>query len=198
MSIKAERKLILEEQRRKAILGAALGMFFENGYRNTKMEDIAKAAGISKGLIYHYFSSKAELLFAYEDNLRECLDEIALLPSTKETIREFGQRFLRTRIDEDGYIPPLQVYVIVFAKGEMDDPAYFGRSPLYRNIGREYFGPLFQKGMDAGEFKKGDAELFGDIYWHYLLGNLMDTMQDPNRQYAAEPDLDAVLSLFEA
>ncbi len=40
----------------------ALQLFAENGYDTTPISKIAKVAGISKGLIYNYFSSKEELL----------------------------------------------------------------------------------------------------------------------------------------
>ena len=41
---------------------ASLHLFSQNGFGKTKVEDIAAEAGISKGLIYNYFSSKEELL----------------------------------------------------------------------------------------------------------------------------------------
>lgn len=195
MSIKAEKRIELEQQRREQILSVALGMFYKNGYKNTTMSDIAQAANISKGLIYHYFKNKAEILFSYQDKLDECLSEINVMPSAKAAIREFGRRFLLNELDDSGYIPPLQVYVIVFVKGELDDPDYMDRNPLYQDFGRKYFGPLFEKGMRAGEFKQGDPETFGDIYWHYLLGNILDIVQE-NRRLAPAPDLDAVLDLF--
>ncbi len=47
---------------RTLILETALGLFSEQGYRGTSVEQIAKKAGVSKGLIYNYFSSKKEVL----------------------------------------------------------------------------------------------------------------------------------------
>ncbi len=196
MSITPIRKLELEQQRREQILSVALGLFYKNGYKNTSMADIALAANISKGLIYHYFKSKAELLFSYEDKLGECLDEINLISSPKKAIQEFGRRFLLSELDETGYIPPLQVYVTVFVKGEMDDPEYADKNPLYQDFGRNYFGPLFEKGIQAGEFKQGDPEMYGDVYWHYLLGNVLEIV-DSRGKAKEKSDLEQVLSLFE-
>lgn len=196
MAIAQERKIELEKRRKEQILGAALKLFYENGYASTTMSDIAVAAGISKGLIYHYFKNKAEILFSYEKNLQECLEEIAEFPSAKATIREFGRRFLLREVDESGYIPPLQVYVIVFARGEMDLPEYADKNPLKKNIGKTYFSPLFKKGIEAGEFKQGNPELYGDIYWHYLLGNIMEIIQERQTSSDLVPSLDAILDLF--
>lgn len=196
MSIGEKRKIELEQQRRQQILSVALGLFYKNGYKNTSMVDIANAAKISKGLIYHYFKNKAELLFAYQDKLDECLHDINDYTSAKEAIYEFGRRFLLQEIDETGYIPPLQVYVIVFVKGEMDDPEYMDRNPLYQNFGENYFGPLFEKGIKDGEFKPGDPKLYGDIYWHYLLGSVLETV-DARRTFRNTQDLKKIISIFE-
>jgi len=195
MSISEKKKIELEKQRRLQISSVALGLFYKNGYKNTSMVDIAKAANISKGLIYHYFKNKAELLFSFQDKLDECLKEINQFESAKEAIYEFGRRFLLREVDETGYIPPLQVYVIVFVKGEMDDPDYMDRNPLYQDFGQNYFGPLFKKGIEAGEFKQGDPKLYGDIYWHYLLGNILETL-DARRSSKETQDLKKVLSIF--
>jgi len=43
------------------ILKAALDVFSSKGYHNTKMESIAKKAGVGKGTLYEYFSNKEEL-----------------------------------------------------------------------------------------------------------------------------------------
>jgi len=44
------------------IVDAALKVFRERGYANARMADIARRAGVSYGLVYHYFGSK-EVLF---------------------------------------------------------------------------------------------------------------------------------------
>jgi AcrR family transcriptional regulator len=49
-------------EKRKLILDAAMSLFAERGYASTSMEQIARRAGISKGLIYNYFSGKEGLL----------------------------------------------------------------------------------------------------------------------------------------
>jgi TetR/AcrR family fatty acid metabolism transcriptional regulator len=48
--------------RRNHILDAAFVIFIENGYSNTKMADIAEAAGYGKSTLYEYFESKEEIL----------------------------------------------------------------------------------------------------------------------------------------
>lgn len=44
--------------KRDMILAAAIRVFSQKGYHHTRMEEIAIEAGIGKGTIYEYFSSK--------------------------------------------------------------------------------------------------------------------------------------------
>jgi AcrR family transcriptional regulator len=60
MSAPARRRLTAEE-RRSAILDAALTAFSQKGYHATSLDDIAREAGVSKALIYEHFASKQEL-----------------------------------------------------------------------------------------------------------------------------------------
>jgi len=59
------------DDRPQEILDAALKVFAERGYRNTRLEDIGEAAGVTKGAIYHYFANKEELLLRAIDHRRE-------------------------------------------------------------------------------------------------------------------------------
>ena len=59
--------LNLESERRDAVLNAALKEFVLQGYDNASTNIIAKEAGISKALMFHYVSSKQELFFIVYD-----------------------------------------------------------------------------------------------------------------------------------
>jgi AcrR family transcriptional regulator len=50
------------EDRTQELLEAALQVFAQQGYRNTRLEEVAEAAGVTKGTIYHYFDTKEALL----------------------------------------------------------------------------------------------------------------------------------------
>lgn len=52
------------EERRQQILDTALRLFAERGFEKTTIKDLAVAMGVAQGLVYHYFRSKDELLFA--------------------------------------------------------------------------------------------------------------------------------------
>ena len=52
------------DERRSEILRAAVALFGQNGFDATSVEEITAKAKISKGLAYHYFKSKDEILLA--------------------------------------------------------------------------------------------------------------------------------------
>jgi AcrR family transcriptional regulator len=57
----------IRDARRESILRAAEQVFAEKGFSFTKISDIASAAGLSHGLVYHYFDSKEALFSALID-----------------------------------------------------------------------------------------------------------------------------------
>jgi AcrR family transcriptional regulator len=59
------------DERPNEILDAALAVFAERGYRNTRLEHVGEAAGVTKGAIYHYFANKEELLLRAIEHRRE-------------------------------------------------------------------------------------------------------------------------------
>jgi AcrR family transcriptional regulator len=71
------------DQRRSELIEAALRLFAERGFRATTIADIATATGTAHGLVYHYFSSKDELLEAVLDRymfLPQLQDLLAVSP----------------------------------------------------------------------------------------------------------------------
>ncbi|EMV4835388.1 helix-turn-helix transcriptional regulator, partial [Listeria monocytogenes] len=52
------------DEKRLKILEAAMGEFTEKGYQAASTNKICEKAGVSKGLIFHYFGSKEKLYIA--------------------------------------------------------------------------------------------------------------------------------------
>jgi TetR/AcrR family transcriptional regulator, fatty acid metabolism regulator protein len=50
------------EEKRRLILDAAVRVFARSGFHTSRVGDIAEEAGVAHGLLYHYFSSKDEVL----------------------------------------------------------------------------------------------------------------------------------------
>lgn len=82
------------EKKSKLILDVAIKLFTTKGYVATKMEDVAKEAGISKGLTYFYFKNKEDLYMAVT---RKAFDELKSI--FRETYKVKGKSGLQMITD---------------------------------------------------------------------------------------------------
>lgn len=77
---------------RKRILDAALLLFSQQGYGETSVAELAGAADVSKGLVYHYFDTKRDVLVAVmargADRLQETLGRPDLRDSPAALVME--------------------------------------------------------------------------------------------------------------
>ncbi|MEO5632370.1 TetR/AcrR family transcriptional regulator [Gaiella sp.] len=77
------------EEKRRLILDAAVRVFARGGYHTSRVSDIAEEAGIAHGLLYHYFSSKEEVLATvFRENWGELLGRLADVESSDEPADE--------------------------------------------------------------------------------------------------------------
>lgn len=75
----------LKKEKQDRMINAALKIFALNGYQKASTDDIVKEAGISKGLLFHYFGSKAGLyIFVYEYSARYMSMELQRAVSLRE------------------------------------------------------------------------------------------------------------------
>lgn len=69
------------ERRRPLVLDAAYSLFVDGGYEGTSMDDVARAAGVSKPVVYDCFASKQELFNAMLDR-----EEARILGETRDAL----------------------------------------------------------------------------------------------------------------
>lgn len=67
------------DERRRQILDVACTLFAHHGYAGTTTKAIAAAAGITEGLIYHYFGGKADLLVEVVSQRSDLLNQVRSL-----------------------------------------------------------------------------------------------------------------------
>jgi AcrR family transcriptional regulator len=79
-----------ELEKMTAIAKVAAKLFNEKGYLETSMDDISNAADLSKGGIYHYFSSKNEILYFISMHYMDLL-----LRDLEEELNKIGDNFSR-------------------------------------------------------------------------------------------------------
>ena len=76
----------LKKEKQDRMINAALKAFAINGYKRASTDEIVKDAGISKGLLFHYFDTKLGLYeFVYDYSVRYIIMEMSAAISQKET-----------------------------------------------------------------------------------------------------------------
>jgi len=76
----------LAKEKQDRMINAALKIFAQNGYKGASTDDIVKEAGISKGLLFHYFVSKLGLYtFIFDYSTRYMTLELTTTVDKEET-----------------------------------------------------------------------------------------------------------------
>ena len=185
-STETEMFLNLDEQKRQRILDAAVDEFAHKSYDNASMNVVVEKAGISKGALFKYFTSKAGLFaYVYSISLGRIKDYLRAVRDKSEDedfflrlekVMQAGVHFTRTH-------PGLAriYYRIIFT----------GDSPYKREIlteihreSLEFIQSLIRKGIDRGELRPDlDPEAAA-----FVVESVVDRfVQSHNVQYMEPP-----------
>lgn len=152
-------KHLPEPVRRRQILEAARRSFIDKGYYETRMEDIASAAGLSKGGLYCHFDSKQTIFEALvEQEFAESSEQLkriaAQAGSYQERFAALGKHFL----DFFQERPDYPRFFMVMGEMAGRDPAL--RALLARLQGdyTRVLARMVQSAVDEGVFKPVDPE----------------------------------------
>jgi TetR/AcrR family transcriptional regulator, fatty acid metabolism regulator protein len=100
--------------KRRVILDAAVRVFARQGFHTCRVSDIADEAGVAYGLVYHYFSSKEEILDTlFLERWEVMLAAIAEADSSERSPREKLYAVAAFIIDSYRHDPELMKVIIV-------------------------------------------------------------------------------------
>jgi TetR/AcrR family transcriptional regulator, fatty acid metabolism regulator protein len=100
--------------KRRLILDAAVRVFARRGFHHCRVSDVADEAGVAYGLVYHYFSSKDEILNTlFLERWQIMLDAIAEIDSRDVAAREKLHAVAGFIIDSYRHDPDLMKVIIV-------------------------------------------------------------------------------------
>lgn len=107
MSIQPTKRKLHTEEVKKNIVEQAGRLFSEYGYDSTGMNDIAKAAGVTTGALYHHFKNKEDILFAVFQNRKyldpKILEGFKTSEDPEEDLEKFLCEDMVDQVLEDGY-----------------------------------------------------------------------------------------------
>jgi len=144
-------------EKRPLILRAATEVFAEQGFAAVRVADIADRAGIGKGTVYEYFSSKDELLFAVfewmnhgiADRIRQLLDKGGTTQERLQRLLDLGAEITREQVE-------MQAVALDFwsaSRGTKSEERYnLACLETYRTY-RHLVADVIRKGQAAGELR---------------------------------------------
>lgn len=162
------------------VLDIAARVFDEKGYHEATMQDIADAAGLAKGGLYHYLTGKAETLAAiHERYLMAGLAQVrAIAEADLPPVEKLRQLAVTIAAQHDTYNPDLRLALREFSatRGAMHDRLLDLRND-YEAIVRGVLAEI----VDGAE---ADLDLFVKFFFGPL--NWMSMWYRPGRYSAAE------------
>ncbi|MEQ6354486.1 TetR/AcrR family transcriptional regulator [Lysinibacillus sp. M3] len=166
MSIRHEQK----EQRRVLILQSALDLFIRKGYGETKVADIAKAANMSMGLLFHYFDSKEKL---YEELIRIGCERLQMdFSFTNESPLAIFTAAAEELFDMIRTNPSAAKMFVLMENAQHLDSLSEDLKEMLMEADKlmKKSIPLIEKGQLLGEIKQGNAEALAVAFWCSIQG----------------------------
>jgi len=142
--------------RPEEILQAALEVFTDRGFAATKLEDVARRAGVTKGTIYLYYENKEALFKAL---VRETIVPViakgeALAHSFTGTARDLFEQLVREYFRLVGDTPLSGIPRLMIAEaGNFPELARFYYEEVVTR-GHRLMAGVLERGMKAGEFRR--------------------------------------------
>lgn len=162
---------VLKQGKREHILNAGYQIFGRHGYRKAATADIAKAAGISKAMLFYYFTSKKEM---YLDLVQEASDLLTdtIQAHSSSVSTDFFERVLELSHIKIEVLKkrPFLIPFLYTAFGETD-PEVSDELKVYFAAGDVMRNELMVLNTDTEKFKEGiQAELVMELIMNCALG----------------------------
>ena len=167
----------IREERRKKILESALQQFAKKGPAFSKIQDIAKEAGMSHALVYNYFKSKEEIfaVLAQEslEGMNKRLHDMKNLPLSPT-------KRLEWLLDELSHLDNNKIILHLVFMDQVYISQIFSSKDFHANI-RDYIQKImeenyriitevFQEGQESGEFIGGEATQHALVFHSLIRG----------------------------
>ena len=143
------------EETVKLILDAATRLFVEKGYDATSLQDIIHETHLSKGAIYHHFSSKEEIFEAIFHRIGE--ENTTALAKVRDDRSLNGLEKLRA-IFKAALFNSNQSLMLTVTPCLLDNPRFLAMQigQLYQIVAPKFIQPILQQGIDDGSLRAED------------------------------------------
>ena len=181
--------------KRAAILNAATGVFAEKGFFNSKVADIAKAAGVADGTVYLYFKNKDDVLHsifdrAMEEFIGDGRRELELLSKPEDKLRRIAELHLE-RLGADR---EMAIVFQVELRGSIKFMQEFSAAGFseYLDIIRK----TIEEGQKNGVFRTDLKPVVCAKIFYGALDEMVTNWIISNKSYQLAPMANEVLKIF--
>jgi TetR/AcrR family transcriptional regulator len=180
-------------QTRQALLATSLELFVRKGFAGTTVRDIAKAARVSPGLMFHYFPSKDALLQAHVRLMAAGIDSMAeRLKSSAEplaTFRDIAETTLAS------FSEPYSKNLFLLANQvlSLDSIPSGAKKMVSKSKAIDASASLISVGQHRDEIGKGDPHALAVAFWGALQGIAEILVWNPDTPI---PHADHVISIL--
>ncbi|MFH0736314.1 MAG: TetR/AcrR family transcriptional regulator [bacterium] len=165
-------------ERIESIIKSALAEFVEKGFENTTMNSIADRANLSKGGLYHHFSSKEELLFVVNNEIMRpivnLMKETEKINSAIMGLRYYIKEFIKYWVTNKKELEITLLAMSRLTNSDENKLEYFN----YMQNMKNFLEILLKKGVEQGELKKNNYLLNASIIFTLLDGNIVRIAYD--------------------
>ena len=158
--------------KRRVILDAAVRVFAGQGFHTCRVADIADEAGVAYGLVYHYFSSKDEILDTlFLERWDLMLAAIAEADAQQPSPREKLYAIAAFIVDSYRYDPELMKVIIVEVTRAANT---FGRRHLAKiREAYDQIGGIVQRAQSEGRFREEIDPPFAALAFYGLIEQVL-------------------------
>lgn len=196
-------KIVDKDERRREILEAATRVFARKGYSGTRIEDIAREAGVAQGTVYLYFGSRGEILVtAFEAFAEEMLAGVRAVLEVDEPALSRLRSVVRAVLSSTEAEPELSRVVLdfwsagAFGRGGSEGKPGIDFGEVYAEY-RGLFGELLDEARREGSVRADLPEDAPAVIVGAIEGVALQWIVDPGAMSPlemAEPVLDVLLS----
>jgi len=197
MPRKSELYQELRDVRKEQILKAALIVFARRGMVAAKISDIAKEAGLSHGLVYHYFNSKEEIFsLLVKEAMNRSIEVIQKANEYKgtplEKLRWMTEQILNSFIDSEHTL----LFLIMIQASTSDAIPTEVKELLTGDQSLSpvmYTLPIIEAGQEKGEIISANPVTLAVTYYSFIQGLAINKIQWPE---CPIPDANLLLKIF--
>ncbi|AUX39633.1 uncharacterized protein SOCE26_010280 [Sorangium cellulosum] len=185
----------IKDERRRALLRAARVVFGRKGFAAAKIADVAAQAGISHGLVYHYYPEKESLFAATIEASAEGWATLVAAARAQAGTPWDRLVYLCGRMIAGMREEPEHLLMTVHVYSEDASP---GVRDVLRRLRQRVLGDLqalIQDGQRAGQVARGDPTAMTRALIAIVQGLAINRLVEPE---AALPPLDVVLRILKA